>query len=422
MFVSDTFGLNAEQQGLLTTTAVLGQMVGALGAGVLADRIGRQRCMVLITAGYAVFALAGAASPSMPMLVCARLLIGLTVGVSVVVIPVYVAESAPAKVRGSLLAAYQLTTVSGVVLGYLVGYLMADAHNWRAILGLASVPAAVLLVLVLRLPDSPRWYLLNNRVDDARRALRGIYPSASTADIDAEVAAIQQAVGEETSGGAGRIWEMVRPPYRRATLFVVALGFLIQITGINAIVYYSPRLFGAMGFTGYVALLGLPALVQVIGLAAVIAAMVLVDKVGRKPILLSGITMMIVADLILVGVFGSGGLGGASLVFGFTAIVLFIVGFDFGFGTMAWVFAGESFPSRLRSLGSSAMLTSSLAANAVIAAGFLTMLNDLGGAGTFAVFALLAAVSFAMIYRFAPETKGRQLEEIAHFWENGGRW
>lgn len=415
LFVTEDFGLSTRQQELLTTMVVLGQIAGALGAGVLANAIGRKKSMVLIAVGYAVFALLAAFSVSLPMLLAARFLLGLTIGVTVVVVPVYVAESSPAAVRGSLLTAYQLAIVSALILGYLTGYALAGTHSWRWMLGLAAVPATLLLPLLIRMPDTARWYLLKGRADDARRALLRIEPDAR---VEEELAEIGRALGE----GSGGFSEMLRRPYSRATAFVVTLGFLIQITGINAIIYYSPRIFEAMGFTGNFALLGLPALVQVAGLGAVFTALLLVDRVGRRPILLWGIAMMIVADVVLLAVFSRSHLGGAGLAFGFAGILLFIIGYTMGFGSLGWVYASESFPSRLRSLGSSAMLTSNLVGNAIVAAVFLTMLHSLGGAGTFAVFAGLAVVAFGFVYRFAPETKGRQLEEISHFWENGGRW
>ncbi|MCV7088875.1 sugar porter family MFS transporter [Mycobacterium interjectum] len=415
LFVTEDFGLATRQQELLTTMAVIGQIAGALGAGVLANAIGRKKSMVLIAVSYAVFALLAALSVSLPMLLAARFLLGLTIGVTVVVVPVYVAESSPAAVRGSLLTAYQLAIVSALILGYLTGYLLAGTHSWRWMLGLAAVPAILLLPLLIRMPDTARWYLLKGRVDDARRALLRIEPDARA---DEELAEIGLALSE----GSGGLSEMLRRPYLRATVFVVTLGFLIQITGINAIIYYSPRIFEAMGFTGNFALLGLPALVQVAGLAAVGTALLLVDRLGRRPILLCGIAMMIVADVVLLAVFARNHLGGAGLVFGFAGILLFIIGYTMGFGSLGWVYASESFPSRLRSLGSSAMLTSNLVGNAIVAAVFLTMLHSLGGAGTFAVFAGLAVLAFGFVYRFAPETKGRPLEEISHFWENGGHW
>ncbi|MEB4208332.1 sugar porter family MFS transporter [Mycobacterium sp. 94-17] len=416
LFVTEDFGLSTGRQELLTTMVVIGQIAGALGAGVLANVIGRKRSVVLILCAYAVFALLAAFSVSFPMLLTARLLLGLTIGVTVVVVPVYVAESAPAAVRGSLLTAYQLAIVSGLIVGYLTGYLLAGAHGWRWMLGLACVPAMLLLPAVIRMPDTARWYVLKGRTDDARRALLRVEP---TAQVDDELAEIGRALGETAPGTRGGLSEMLRPPYLRATAFVVVLGFLIQVTGINAIIYYSPRIFAAMGFTGNFALLGLPALLQVAGLAAVGAALALVDRVGRRPILLWGSAMMIVADVLLVAVFGRG-FGGT--IGGFAGILLFIFGYTMGFGSLGWVYASESFPSRLRSIGSSTMLTSNLVGNAIIAAVFLSLLHSLGGAGTFALFAVLAAVAFGFVYRYAPETKGRQLEDIRHFWENGGRW
>lgn len=393
---------------------VIGQIVGALVAGVTANAIGRKRSTVLLTAGYALCAILGACAVSLPMLLAARLLLGVAIGVAVVVIPVYVAESAPTAVRGSLLTAYQVTILGGIILGYLVGYLLAGAHAWRWMLGIAAVPAVVLLPLLMRLPDTARWYMLKGRVEDARQALSRLEPADA---VETQLAEIAEALEVE---GSGKISEMVRRPYLRATMFVVALGFLVQITGINAIIYYSPTIFAEMGFQGDFALLGLPALVQLAGLSAVFVSLFSVDRLGRRPILLSGIVMMIVADATLIVIFANS--AGSGLVLGFGGILLFIVGFNFGFGSLVWVYAGESFPSRLRSLGSSVMLTSTLTGNALIAGFFLTLLHLLGGAGVFAVFAGLTVVAFVVVYRFAPETKGRELEDIRQFWENGGRW
>lgn len=415
--IGKDFELTDAKKELVVTAVVIGQIVGALGAGVLANAIGRKRSMVLIALGYALFALLGATSVSVPMLLVARLLLGVTIGVSVVVVPVYVAESAPAAVRGSMLVAYQLATVSGLILGYTTGYLLAGSQNWRLMLGLAAVPATLLLPLLLRMPDTARWYLLRGRADDARRALLRI---ESEATVDAELSEIARAVSEDQNTPGGGITEMLRRPYLRATLFVVTFSFLIQITGINGIINYSPTLFKAMGFRDNFGQLALPALVQVGGFAAVCTSLYLVDRVGRRPILLSGIAMMVVADGVLIGVLGRSGTG--ALILGFGGVLLFIIGFDFGFGSMVWVFAGESFPSHLRAVGSSVMLTVNLTANALVTGFFLTLTNLLGGAGVFALFGLLAVVAFVVVYRYAPETKGRQLEDIRHYWENDGRW
>jgi SP family galactose:H+ symporter-like MFS transporter len=346
LFITDEFGLTTRQQELVTTAVVLGEIAGALGAGVLANLIGCKWSMVLVAAGYAVFALLGAMSDSVPMLLVARLLLGLTIGVSVVVVPVFVAESAPASVRGSLLVGYQVATVFGIIVGYLACYLLAGSRDWRWMLALAAVPAALVALLLLRMPDTARWYVLKGRVAEARRALQQVEPDS----VERELAEISAALAEESGG---TFVEMLRRPYLRATAFV-----------------------------------------------------------------LSGIGTMIAADVLLVVVFAVH----SAAIFGFIGVLLFTMGFTFGFGALVWVYAGESFPSRLRSMGSSAMLTANLLANAMVAGLFLTMLHSLSGAGIFAVFDVFAVGGFAFVYRLAPETKGRQLEEIRHFWENDGRW
>lgn len=417
LFIPKEFDLDTAGVQWITTMVVIGEIAGAIVGGWLANKIGRKKSMVLVATTYAAFALMCALSVSVPMLMTARLLLGLTIGISVVVVPVFVAESAPASIRGSLLVAYQVATVIGIIIGYLAAYALAGSGSWRWMLGLAAVPALVVAVVLMRMPDTARWYMLKGRVAEARRTLAMVDPDA---DIDAEIQEIGRALHEER-GGTFR--EMLRPPYLRATVFVVVLGFFIQITGINAIVYYSPKLFEAMGFHGNFALLVLPALVQVAALIAVFISLVLVDRLGRRPILLGGIGMMIAANALLVGVFLAGSnFGGALTTLGFIGVLLFTVGFTFGFGALVWVYAGESFPSQLRSMGSSAMLTSDLVGNAIVAGFFLTMLQTLGGSGTFIVFGGLAALAFVFVYRFAPETKGRQLEEIRHFWENNGTW
>ena len=205
-------------------------------------------------------------------------------------------------------------------------------------------------------------------------------------------------------------------------MFVVGLGFLIQITGINAVVFYSPMIFEEMGFSGNTSLLLLPALVQLGSLVATLVSLSIVDRLGRRPTLLTGIGAMLGAALLLIGVFAAGDLTKTTGWLGFLGVFVFTAGFNFGFGSLVWVYASESFPSRLRSIGASAMLTANLTANLIIALYFLSTLESLGGATTFAMFAAPAAISFGFVWWLAPETKGRPLEDIRHYWENGGRW
>lgn len=216
---------------------------------------------------------------------------------------------------------------------------------------------------------------------------------------------------------------MFRGYLLRATIFIIALGILIQVTGINATIYYAPKIFAHMGFDGTTPQLLLPALVQVFSLIAVIISMVVIDSYGRRRVLLGGIGTMIVANLLLIVVYSVGDEQATGLeILGFIGIVLFTMGFTGGFGAIVWVFAGELFPTRYRAVGSSILLTADLIANAVVAQIFPSMLDSIGGVGVFSVFGIFAILAFAMVFRWAPETKERRLDEIQKYWENGARW
>ena len=416
LFITKEFDLSTKQTEWVATIVVAGSIAGALVASRLANAIGRKPTMVLVALAYAVFAVASGLASSLVWLDAARFLLGVTIGISIVTAPIFVAESAPAAVRGGLIVMYQVATVSGIVLAYFVDYALAGGGEWRLMLALSAVPSLLVVLLLLRLPDTARWYMMKGRRDRALETLRRTDPEA---DAEHELDEIEDDLRRERGGSVG---EMLRRPYLRATLFVVGLGFLIQITGINAVVFYSPLIFKEMGFSGNAALLLLPAIVQVGSLVATVVSLSIVDRLGRRPTLLTGIAAMTVSTLLLVGVFAAGGLTGVTGWLGFLGIFVFTAGFNFGFGSLVWVYASESFPARLRTTGASAMLTADLVANLIIGLYFLSALEALGGAAPFGLFAGLSALAFGFVWWLAPETKGRPLEAIRAYWENGGRW
>lgn len=415
LFITEEMDLSSTLQGTVTTVLVAGNIIGALIGGKLATAIGRQKSMVLVALGYAVFATWSSLTTDILWLDISRFFLGITIGLSLVVTPVFLAESAPAAIRGTLVVGYQVATVSGILLAYLVDWGLAGSGNWRLMLALSAVPSVLILFLLLRLPDTPRWYLMRGRRAEARATLQLVDPSA---DPDRKLDEISADMAAERGG---RLAEMFRKPYSMATMFVLIIGFLVQITGINAITYYSPIIFKQMGFEGYATILGLPALVQAAALVATVGSLFAVDRLGRRPLLLGGIAVMMLASIMMIAVFATGSLSGGSF-WGFVAILLFTAGFNFGFGSMVWVFASESFPARLRSLGASLLLASNLIANLIVAQLFLPLMEGIGGVATFVIFLVLAAFSWLFILRFAPETKGRSLESISSYWANGARW
>jgi MFS transporter, SP family, galactose:H+ symporter len=424
LYFADDFDLNPNGAAVETIVAasVYGQLVGALSGGFIINRFGRRSTISVVAFGYVVFCLASALASTPVMLGVSRALLGVMIGVSLIAVPIFVAESVPAGIRGATLVAYQVAAVGGIILGYLAALALsgvAESVNWRVMLGLAAVPALLVIPALLRLPETARWLVLRGRLVEARISLSRVDPGTN---VDLALTEIQQGI---TRGGLGGLRQMLTRPYLRATVFVVGLGFFIQITGINATVAYGPRIFQAMGVTTKQESLLMATLVQMIALVAVLVSMSVIDRWGRRPILLTGISIMIVSQLAMVITFATQvgtTFTTGQVVLGFIGLAGINIGFVFGFGSLVWIYSSESFPARLRGYGSSAMLGSDLLANILIAQFFLTLMTTIGGAWSFGLFAVLAGLAWIFVWRLAPETRGRELEDIQRYWENGGTW
>lgn len=412
LFLEPDLGLSTFMVSVVTATVVLGQLFGAFSAGSITNRLGRKRTMVGIALGYVVFAALQGVAPNEWFLIAARFLLGFTIGVSIVTAPAYIAESSPRSVRGSMIVTFQVATVAGIAVSYFVGAALAGLESWRLILSLSAIPALVVLFFVIRLPDTPRWYLMNGQREEALDLIRRVQGDV---DPEEEMQSIEEDLAYEEKGSFA---ELFQGRFRLAGFFVVTLGFLVQITGINAIVYYSPTIIQEVGVTDPFQAIIVNGFIQVAGVVAVVVSFLVVDRWGRRPTLLTGVGTMVVANAILIVAFALG----PSAILAFIGILLFIVGFNFGYGSLVWVYASESFPARLRTQGGSAMLTSDLLANFIVGVVFLSALGALGGSLTFGIFFGLAILSFIFIYVLAPETKGRQLEAIRHYWYNHAKW
>jgi MFS transporter, SP family, galactose:H+ symporter len=412
LFLEPDLGLSTFMVSVVTATVVLGQLFGAFSAGSITNRLGRKRTMVGIALGYVIFAALQGVAPNEWFLIAARFLLGFTIGVSIVTAPAYIAESSPRSVRGSMIVTFQVATVAGIAVSYFVGAALAGLESWRLILSLSAIPALIVLFFVIRLPDTPRWYLMNGQREEALDLVRRVQGDV---DPEEEVHRIEEDLAYEEKGTFA---ELFQGRFRLAGFFVITLGFLVQITGINAIVYYSPTIIQEVGVTDPFQAIIVNGFIQVAGVVAVVVSFLVVDRWGRRPTLLTGVGTMAVANAILIVAFALG----PSAILASIGILLFIVGFNFGYGSLVWVYASESFPARLRTQGGSAMLTSDLLANFIVGVVFLSALGALGGSLTFGIFFGLAILSFIFIYVLAPETKGRQLEAIRHYWYNGAKW
>jgi len=412
LFLQPDFNLSTFMVSVVTATVVLGQLFGAFNAGRITNWIGRKRTMVGIALGYAIFAALQGLAPNEWFLIGARFLLGFTIGLSIVTAPAYIAESSPRGVRGSLIVTFQVATVAGIATAYFVGAALAGLESWRLILSLSAIPALIVLFFIIRLPDTPRWLLMNDRREEALDLVRRVQGDVNPEE---EVQSIEEDLAYEEKGS---FLELFQRRFRLAATFVIGLGFLVQITGINAIVYYSPVLITQVGVEDPFIAIAVNGLIQLAGVVAVIVSFLVVDRWGRRPTLLTGVGTMSLANAVLVLSY----VLGTSPVITFIGILLFVVGFNFGYGSLVWVYASESFPARLRTQGGSAMLTSDLLANFIVGVVFLNTLGALGGSVTFGIFLVLAVFSWLFIYWLAPETKGRQLEEIRRYWYNGAKW
>jgi sugar porter (SP) family MFS transporter len=412
LFLQPDLNLSTFMVSVVTATVVLGQIFGAFNAGRITNWIGRKRTMVGIALGYAIFAALQGLAPNEWFLIVARFLLGFTIGVSIVTAPAYIAESSPRSVRGSMIVTFQVATVTGIAVAYFVGAALAGLESWRLILSLSAIPALIVLFLVIRLPDTPRWYLMNDQREEALDLVRKVQGDV---DPESEVQMIEEDLAYEEKGS---FLEIFQGRFRLAGIFVVTLGFLVQITGINAIVYYSPTIITQAGVEDPFQAIVVNGFIQVAGVVAVVVSFLVVDRWGRRPTLLTGVGTMAAANALLIVAFTLG----PSPILAFLGILLFIIGFNFGYGSLVWVYASESFPTRLRTQGGSAMLTSDLLANFIVGVVFLSALGALGGSLTFGIFLVLAIVSWFFIYALAPETKGRQLELIRQYWYNGAKW
>ena len=346
LYFQQDLGITTQAVESVTAAIVIGEIIGAIMGGWIANKIGRKKSMILVAVGYIAFCLLSAAAWNVTSLWVARVLLGFTIGISLVAVPVFVAESVPARIRGATLVMYQVSCVIGIIIGFLVAALLSDVnnqYNWRIMLGVAAVPAIILMPFLLRLPETARWFMLKGRREEARKSLETTDPDA---DIDGELDEMQASISEESGGAIG---EMLRKPYLRATIFVLGLGFFIQITGINATVTYGPKIFGAMGIESDQQKLLLNVGIQFIALIAVLVSMRTVDRWGRRPILLTGIGIMIFAQLLMVITFATvenDQYAGWQKALGFAGIALINIGFVFGFGAL-----GGCTPQRPSRLG-----------------------------------------------------------------------
>jgi sugar porter (SP) family MFS transporter len=408
IYVRDSFHLSTVMQEVLVIAVLIGVMIGALVGGTIADRIGRRKTLIWGAVLFIVGSVLAPLSPNVYVLFVARGLLGIAVGFTSVTAPVYVSELAPPQSRGMLIGLYQFALTLGIALADLVGYWFAASQGWRWMFGFGLVPAVFFLFMVLTVPESPRWLFVQNRLAEAESVLKS-YTDEAGARLLLEDIRVSLMTKME------RRWSALWSPAVRGSLFI-AVGFMVLIpaTGINAILYYGPQIFSLAGIGSNKSAIFATLLVAITNVLATVIALVLVDRVGRKPLLYVGISGMTAALLVLSFCFHQHAELGPSLGKIATAcLMFFITCYAFSIGPIAWILVSEVFPLRVRGRGVAAATLSFGTSNFLVSLTFLSLIKAAGTSLTLVIYGAFCILTLFFVAFVIPETKGRELESIS---------
>src|SRR3954447_6424044 len=401
--LTKSFALTPTGLGLTVAVALVGTVAGAIFAGIPGDRYGRRDSLRVMAVLYLVSALGCGISWDWYSLLAFRFLGGLGIGGSSVLGPMYIAEIAPAKWRGRLVGCFQINVVAGILLAYLSNYLVGLAHlgseDWRWMLGVSGIPAALFFVMLFTIPRSPRWLAQKSRLDEARQTLLAV----GEEDVEGELAEIVRSIDVEHGHGSEPLFQA---KYRLPIFLAVSIGMFNQLSGINAILYYLNDIFAQAGYSRVSGDLQ-AVLIGATNLAAVFLAMSITDRVGRKTLLLIG-SVGCAVSLAGVGVIFLTSSRGELLVW---LLVGFIAFFSFSQGAVIWVYLSEVFPNRVRAQGQSLGSFTHWIMNAAITAVF-PLVAAHSRAAPFGFFAALTVLQFFVVLIFFPETAGITLEDM----------
>jgi SP family arabinose:H+ symporter-like MFS transporter len=408
------FHLDAMQEGFAGASAILGCIPGAMCAGFLSDRFGRRKVLFLCAILYAVSGLLSAIPRTFTEFLVARFISGLGIGASSMICPIYIAELAPAAKRGRLGSLFQLGIVVGIFLTLFINLKIQGlgdaawntASGWRWMLGAEVAPALLLLALLFFVPESPRWLLSVGRDDEARRVLESV---DGPEHAEREIAAVRAVLGEEE----GRFSELFHARFRRPLIVAALMMAFSQFSGINAVIYYSTKIFASAG-VGVNDAFTSSAIIGLVNLLFTFLAIAFVDKAGRRPLLLIGLTVQVVAEGAVGWMFHVGYSGWPLLL----AVISFTAAFAMAMGPISWILCSEIFPTKVRGRAMS-VATFMIWTSCYIVAQTFPMLNDsptIGPAMTFWVYGACSLASLVFVAAMVPETKGRTLEEIEASW------
>ena len=405
-FIKIEFNLNAYQEGFAVSNLMVACVIGALLAGPIADWTGRKKVLILCAVLFTVSAILSALPRSFTELVIARFIGGMGVGMASVVSPMYIAEISPAKIRGRLVALNQLAIVVGILLSYLSNWLLVDTgiNNWRYMLVAEILPAITFLVGLFFIPESPRWLTKEGLEKEALDVLNVV---AGAANADHELQEVKKSLAEKRTS----LKELLHPSLRRVLIVGILFSLFAHITGIDTIIYYGPIIFLESGFKTDSALLA-SVMIGITNLIFTFVGMAMVDKAGRKFLLLVGLAGMGIS-MMLVGFCMQSDIISAKWTL--LWIMTYIASFAMSIGVVIWVYLSEIYPTRVRGQALSVATMVLWLGNVILTQLFPVMMERFGG-GTFYIFSFICLLAFIFTWTMVKETKGVSLEEIEEMW------
>jgi SP family galactose:H+ symporter-like MFS transporter len=405
-FIQREFRISDHMIEWIVSSMMLGAAVGALGAGWIAATLGRKRSLILGGVLFVLGSLLSGAAWSPETLIAARVILGLAIGLATFTAPLYLAEVAEQHIRGAMISLYQLMITIGILVAFLSDTAFSYSGNWRWMLGIIALPGVLFLLGLFLLPDSPRWLMMRGRKREATEVLQKLRGDAG--QVAREVADIEEQLKTPQRG-----WHLFlqNRNFRRSVGLGVLLQVMQQFTGMNVVMYYAPRIFQDMGYATS-AQMWFTAIVGLTNVLATFIAIGLVDRWGRKPILYTGFTVMALGMGLVGTMMHLGIVGHVEQIFTVAMLLLFIVGFAMSAGPLIWTLCSEVQPLKGRDFGIGCSTFTNWVANMIVGATFLTLLNSVGNAATFWLYAALNAVFLVITFFLIPETKNVTLEQI----------
>jgi len=402
--IQQYWNLSVFEHGLTISIALIGTVIGSLLGSAPSDHFGRKNTLYIVAIAYLLSSLGTALAHNWSFFLLFRFLGGLGVGASSVTAPIYISEISPAERRGRLVGLFQFNVVLGILISYLSNYLISQGgeSSWRWMLGVQAIPSLVFLILIGFVPESPRWLVLKKGMKD--KAL-GILKVINPLNAEKELEAISSSNPGERDKSKESLFS---GQYTRPVVFAVLFAFFNQVSGINAIIYYAPRIFEMAGLGAHSSLLSTVG-IGLINFVFTLLALNFIDKIGRRVLMLIG-SFGLIASLFLVAfTFASGKFSGLAIPI---YMMVFIAFFAFSQGAVIWVFISEIFPNQVRAKGQTLGSSTHWIMAAIIAFSFPYFAESLGGAFTFAFFGTMMVLQLIFVWRFMPETKGKSLEQV----------